>query len=251
MTKLQRIAVAPDQVSGQTLQLTPEQQHYLNRVLRLKVGDRFITIRELGWWLAELESSETACLLEPIARQTDLPVAVTLIMALPKTGMDDLVRQVTELGVAQIAPVISDRTLLYPSPQKLDRWRRIAQEAAEQSERQSIPVILDPVPFADSLRAHSQKSQGYICLARGNPPSLLTHLQQQSLASLTSLSIAIGCEGGWTTGEIEQAIAAGLIPVSLGRRVLRSVTAPITALSIVAAVFEALDDTHPSSETLS
>ncbi len=136
MPQLQRLAVTATQICDRQIDLTREQQHYLNRVLRLQAGDRFIAMDGRGhWWLAVLEAQETgliASITEEIAVNRELPVEVTLMAALPKgNGFDDVVRQATELGVASIVPVTSDRTLLKPSDQKVDRWRRIAAEAAE------------------------------------------------------------------------------------------------------------------------
>jgi 16S rRNA (uracil1498-N3)-methyltransferase len=241
MAQLQRIAIAPSQFQQGQIVLTHEQQHYLGRVLRLGEGDRFIAMDGKGkWWLAQLEENQ-AQILEPIEVQTELPVAIMLIVALPKgNGFDEVVRCCTELGVAVIAPVMSDRTLLHPSFQKLERWRRIAQEAAEQSERSFVPTILEPVPFNTSLSSLSEHSspgnnQQYICVARGNSPHLRDCLQNQEQ---TTITIAIGPEGGWTQTEIKCAVDSGFQPVSLGRRILRAVTAPIVALSIVSAQLE-------------
>ncbi len=221
--------------------LTLEQQHYLGRVLRLGQGDRFVAMDGVGGsWLAELGPSGQAAIVEPLTVQTELPLAVTLMIALPKgNGFDDVVRQATELGVACIAPVISDRTLLQPSPQKLDRWRRIAQEAAEQSERQRVPTLLDPIPFRTALQAPRFTSEpSYICVTRQLAGHFLDRLAHLSVTQPPALTVAIGPEGGWTEAEIEQAIAAQFEPVTLGARILRTVTAPIVALSLIAATQE-------------
>lgn len=165
-------------------------------------------------------------------------------MALPKgNAFDDVVRQVTELGASCIAPVISDRTLLNPSSQKLERWRRIAQEATEQSERQLVPTIQQPISFQEYLASLStldvSRSLHYLCVTRRTAPHLLNCLQNLHFPILPiSLTLAIGPEGGWTEAEVEQAIAAGYQPVSLGSRILRTVTAPVVALSLIAAVLE-------------
>jgi 16S rRNA (uracil1498-N3)-methyltransferase len=228
--------ITASQIHDQQIALTVEQQHYLHRVLRLKSGDRFIAMDGQGHnWLAAL-TSDQAQILEPIHAHSELPISVTLVLALPKgNGFDDVVRQVTELGVTCIAPVISDRTLLHPSANKLERWRRIAQEAAEQSERQIVPEILQPVSWSDRLKLETCDRR-LICLARGNSPHLLNDLLAEPTPA--SITLAIGCEGGWTDAEIASAIAAGFQPVSLGRRILRAVTAPIVALSLVAGVLE-------------
>ncbi len=238
VAQLQRLAIAPSQLQdGKIIILTTQQQHYLGNVLRLGSGDRFIAMDGLGQsWLAQLGGAE-AQILELIQIQTELPVSITLMVALPKgNGFDDVVRYCTELGVVAIAPVVSDRTLLSPSPQKLERWQRIAQEAAEQSERQIVPAILAPVPFRTGLSGQKQPHR-YICVARGSYPPLLRCLRASILGAII---IATGPEGGWTALEVEEAIAAGFQPVSLGRRILRAVTAPVVALSVVAAAVEEL-----------
>lgn len=234
LTQLQRLAIAPSQLQDRQIFLTPEQYHYLSRVLRLQKSDRFIAMNGQGeWWLAQLEG-EQAQILEQITVQTELPVAITLMVALPKgNGFDEVVRQATELGVSCIMPVISDRTLLKPSPQKVERWRRIATEAAEQSERQIVPEIFDPIPFSTGLSHPSlTNSQKSICLARGNHPHLL------NFSFTTPQVIATGPEGGWTEAEVEKARSKEFQPVSLGRRILTAVLAPIVALSLVAAATE-------------
>jgi 16S rRNA (uracil1498-N3)-methyltransferase len=235
MAQLQRIAIALTQVQENQILLTPQQQHYLSRVLRLQKGDRFIAMDGIGkWWLAQLEGEE-AQILELLTVETELPVSITLMVALPKgNGFDEVVRCCTELGVACIAPVISDRTLLNPSPQKLERWQRIASEAAEQSERSFVPTILEPISFDAALSSFATQ-QKYICEGRGNYPHLKNCLHNQGEMSIV---IATGPEGGWTEKEIDNAIQAGFQPVSLGRRILRAVTAPIVALSLISAACE-------------
>lgn len=234
MTQLQRLTISPTQIENQQITLTPEQYHYLSRVLRLQKDDRFIAMNGQGeWWLAKLLGQQ-AEIIEPITIHTELPISVTLIIALPKNGFDEVIRQITELGVTKIIPVISDRTLLKPSPQKIDRWRRIATEAAEQSERQIVPEILEPIPFKNSFSLINQ-TQKYICYARGNSPHLLKYLTP---SPNTGITIATGPEGGWTEREIQEAQTAEFQTVSLGKRILTAVLAPIFALSLVAALAE-------------
>ncbi|MBE9011164.1 16S rRNA (uracil(1498)-N(3))-methyltransferase [Pseudanabaenaceae cyanobacterium LEGE 13415] len=231
MSQLQRLVISESQVQDSIASLSLEQRHYLNNVLRLKNGDRFIALDGKGQsWIATLESDQ-ATLIESLQASSELTVSITLMLALPKTGFDDVVRQVTELGVACIAPVISDRTLLNPSGNKLDRWRRIAQEAAEQSERQIVPTILEPMPFKVALE-QLQADSRYICAERTSSQHLL------NCEFGNSVIVAIGCEGGWTTQEIETAIAQNYQPVTLGKRILRAVTASISAVSLIAGMVE-------------
>ncbi|MDY6902302.1 MAG: 16S rRNA (uracil(1498)-N(3))-methyltransferase [Cyanobacteriota bacterium] len=240
---VQRITVNPNQIQDKQITLTSEQQHYLCRVLRLQKGDKFIAMDGMGkWWLSQLDNTD-ASILQQLTVETELPISVTLMVALPKgNGFDDIVRCCTELGVACIAPVISDRTLLKPSSQKLSRWNRIATEAAEQSERANVPEILEPIAFNQSVVSFTNFDfQKYICVARGDSPHLLHCLQNQdnqNNQNNNKVLIATGAEGGWTEKEIELALKNGFKQVSLGRRILRAVTAPIFVMSLISGVSE-------------
>jgi 16S rRNA (uracil1498-N3)-methyltransferase len=247
---VQRITIDSQQCEGSVLALKADQMHYLSRVLRLKAGDRFIAQDGQGQqWLAALsDQPDQAQIVEQIAQTSDFAKALPLrlIAALPKgNSFDQVVRQSTELGVTHIYPVMSDRSLLRPSPHKLARWQRIAQEAAEQSERVNVPEIFAPTDFRACLAQRDQISLKtdfcYLCAARTESP----HLLKQVMADLTSanlrgVTLAIGPEGGWTSDEIAVALKCGYEVVSLGSVILRAVTAPVAALSLVTAVRELL-----------
>jgi 16S rRNA (uracil1498-N3)-methyltransferase len=217
--------------------LTGEQQHYLQNVLRFKRGDRFIALDGKGQaWFASIGDG-SANLLEPIAGSTELPRPVTLFVAIPKNGFDDIVRASTELGVNRIVPLLTRRGIVKPSAGKADRWRKIATEAVEQSERQIVPIIEEPRDFLKIVEDRSRSHPtSYICVTRRTVDPLLSRLQHREPEEI---AIAIGPEGGWTDEEIDRAIAAGWIPVSLGKRVLRTITAPLVALSLINAHLEA------------
>jgi 16S rRNA (uracil1498-N3)-methyltransferase len=235
--KLQRITIEPTQIHLNNLTLTAEQQHYLSRVIRLRNGDKFHAIDGSGkLYLCKL-ATDTAEIVETIiAVDRQLDRSIILICALPKgNNFDDIVRACTELGVTNMLPALSDRTLLQPSPQKLQRWRKIAQEAAEQSERYLIPTITEPQPLKMIFAQLSTPSQKYLCEGRGEYPHLLNCLQSTQLDD-SPIIVAIGPEGGWTDLEIQLAIENDFQLVSLGRHILRTITAPIVALSIVGAV---------------
>jgi 16S rRNA (uracil1498-N3)-methyltransferase len=280
MRQLQRLTITAQQLAsqalqaepiasiGQTIPLTDEQQHYLVRVLRLASGDRFLAIFPNGTtWLAQIQPEATHFeLLESHTVQSELPIGITLVLSLPKgSGFDDVVRQVTELGVTRIIPVISDRTVLKPSANRHDRWQRIAAEATEQSERSVTPIVEAPLSFDQYLKTLTANNlpagdppptpflrcpQGlysggfdfyYFCWGRGDSLHLLEQLQQDLVEesnSSRSITIAIGPEGGWTDGEVDRAIKAGFVPVSLGKRILRAITAPAAAMAIVGAFLE-------------
>ena len=227
--------VEPNQVVVDQLRLSSSQQHYLYRVLRLGAGQQFVALGGQGQqWSATLTQEPDVAAIASISTPSATRQApITLAIALPKgSGFDDVVRQTTELGVTVLQPVISDRTLHQPNPKKLERWQRIATEATEQSERLLLPQILPPLPWRDYLR-QATTGERWICVARGDAPHLLAVAQASD--PMAPAAIAIGPEGGWTKAEVEAAIAAGFQPVTLGPYILRAVTAPLAALSLVSA----------------
>ncbi|MGB0562719.1 MAG: RsmE family RNA methyltransferase, partial [Spirulinaceae cyanobacterium] len=182
-----------------------------------------------------------------------------------------ILRCCTELGVTTFCPVTSDRTLPQPNPKKLTRWRKIVAEAAEQSERAIVPGV-QPVMGFSAVLQQLHLGQRYLCVARGDRPSLMSRLippaplgkggDERSPVSLgkgvevapaplgqahPAITIATGPEGGWTPTEIEQAVAAGFDCVGLGSRVLRAVTAAIAATTIAMTAVES-DLKIPSSD---
>ena len=231
-----RLVVTPEQIQQEQIALDAQQQHYLLRVLRLNNGDRFIALDGAGnSWLAEI-AERSARIISSIAIETELPISLSLITALPKgNGYEQVIRCCTELGVSKFIPAISDRTILKPSPNKVQRWRKIAAEAAEQSERQIVPKIVEPVKFNKAIDHTRSNQDKYICVARGDLPTLWHCLQNRSQSEIV---IATGCEGGWTETEVDNAIAFGWQPVSLGNRILRAVTAPIVVCSLAVAMLE-------------
>lgn len=232
-----RIVIEPAQKQGDIITLNPEQKHYLKNVLRLKEASQFIVIDgQSNTYLVRL-NNENGQIIEQLKEENELPITVTLMIALPKgKGFDEVIRSCTELGVNTIIPVISQRTLLKPSSHKLERWRKIVKEATEQSERQVVPDILEPISFSEALENVKKPNQNcYVCVTRKKAKHLLTYLLETTPKSVT---IATGCEGGWTEKEINEAINSGFIPVNLGSRILRAVTAPLVTLSLVASVTE-------------
>jgi 16S rRNA (uracil1498-N3)-methyltransferase len=234
---MQRLAIDSQQLQAAHLQLTADQKHYLQRVLRLKEGAEFLALPGDGTaWRCALDG-DGARFLDSVVVTTELPIAVTLALALPKTGFDEVVRQVTELGVRTIVPLLTERTLLKPSQNKRDRWQKIAAEATEQSERAIVPQVKDPIAFKSFLNAESASASArLLCWGRGDSPHLLTVVSE--LKHQESLTICVGPEGGWSDRDLEMAIASGFQTVSLGSRILRAVTAPMAAMAIVGGTFE-------------
>jgi 16S rRNA (uracil1498-N3)-methyltransferase len=261
-SNLQRVVLQPQQclqplLASAQIELAPAQQHYLTHVLRLKPGAEFIALNGKGqWWRAELLADlQTAVIVEEIIANTELSIPVTLAIAMPKgNGMESIIRICTELGVNQIVPLWSDRTVVRPGismgAQKLERWQRIAQEASEQSLRTYVPEIFEPQAFRDWVgtdgdRGDRQNHQHkLIATTQGDRPHLLSAMleiwSEIGGTNAGNIIVTTGPEGGWTKAEEEIAFAQGFQPVSFGDRILAATTAPVVALSIVSAVISAV-----------
>lgn len=259
--RLQRVTLQEHQTEtvleiNCAIALTSEQRHYLHNVLRLDIGAEFIALdRQGNWWLTKLSiDADHAQIIDKLVNNSELDTQITLGVAMPKgSNIESIIRQATELGVRQIVPLFSDRTVIKSGTeignQKRDRWQRIAEEASELSLRAYVPKINKPQSFKAWLGDHPPTSAQilkYICVTHPDATHLLSSLQDayerlpvaDHLAQIFQIIIATGCEGGWTAREEDMAIASGFIPVSLGDRVLSATTAPVVALSIVSAFLD-------------
>ena len=176
--------------------------------------------------------------------EADPALPVTLVLAVYKFDrMEWAIEKATELGVAAIAPVIARRTekhLGESAEKRAERWRRIVHEAAQQSRRSDVPVILVPSMLAQSVRAASRATR--IVLAEQERSTTLRHAVETAMAQaqdeMPAFEIAIGPEGGWAPEEEALFDANGWQAASLGPRILRAETAAIAALSVVASCLE-------------
>jgi 16S rRNA (uracil1498-N3)-methyltransferase len=157
--------------------------------------------------------------------------------------MEWAIEKATELGVAAIAPVVarrSEKHLAQAAAKRVDRWRRIVQEAAQQSRRSDVPVVHDPISLAEHVKAASSATR--IVLAEQERTTTLRAALEEAAtaagAELPTLELAIGPEGGWAPEEEALFDANGWRAVSLGPRILRAETAAIAALAVAAAVLE-------------
>ncbi len=176
--------------------------------------------------------------------EADPALPVTLVLSIYKFDrMEWAIEKATELGVAAIAPVIARRTekhLAQAAEKRVERWRRIAHEAAQQSRRSDVPVIQDVCTLSASVASASGATR--IVLAEQERTATLIETVQDALAvaaeSALDFQIAVGPEGGWAPEEEELFTANSWNAVTLGPRILRAETAAIAALSVVASLLD-------------
>ncbi len=224
--------------------LEGEEHHHLSRVLRARPGDGV-------WLIDEAGNSFRAEVIEVGRRQTRLLVLdqeepsapkIRFILAqalLKSKKMDLVIQKATELGVQTVIPVVTSRSvpkLEGRENAKVERWRKIAREAAKQSRRTDIPLILAPQPFSDFLEPRDEPKKLLLCEDGGKflRDILAAAPGQDSASSKTpDIVLLVGPEGGWSEEEKQRAIGKGFEAIRLGRRVLRSETASLAALAAI------------------
>ena len=227
-----RLYVEDDLGEDLTVELTGEQGHYLRNVLRAEAGDAVALFNgRQGEWRGRLDRLAKAAaavkLLAQIRGQTDGADLWLVFAPIKRTRIDFIAEKATELGVSALWPVFTRHTQM--TRVNLERLRATAIEAAEQSERLTIPDILQPQPLAEALAAWPRGRRLVVCAERGNAPPIG--------AALTGLdgpaAILIGPEGGFADDELDDLAKLDFVSrVGLGPRILRADTAAVAALSI-------------------
>lgn len=243
MTRRRWIAEQWDEA---TATIVGAQAEHLARVLRAQPGMEADVVAGGFVYHAEIASvAPNEVRFNLLAEvESDPALPITLVVSIFKFDhMEWGIEKATELGVAEIAPVIARRTekhLAAAAAKRVERWRRIAHEAAKQSRRSDVPVIHDPVPLTARVRAASDSTR--IVLAEQERSTTLRAALEETMsadrAELPAIEIAIGPEGGWAPQEEALLDANGWRAVSLGPRILRAETAAIAALAIVASMLE-------------
>jgi len=238
---MSRFYVPPDAVKGGKIYAGKEESHHIIDVMRLREGDSVTvfdgTGKEYSGIIESVKNKSVVIAVDKIAAAAaKSPVEISLAQAMPKKDkMDYIVQKATELGVREIIPIESERTIVRAAKDKAayktDRWRKIAIEAAKQCGRNDLPDLKEIRSVIDLLKDF-RRYDGIImpCLSKKTVPlkSALGRLKDPK-----RLLLMIGPEGDFTPGEIAAAEANGALLVSLGRLVLKSDTAAIAALAVL------------------
>ncbi len=231
-----------DALRNGVAELRGEDARHLTRVLRVEAGQRFEISDNRAAYLAEVTEARGERVVFQIVEALEEPeprVRITLAAALVKFDRFEwMVEKATELGVERIVPFEAARTekgLFEASRKRVERWRRIAREASQQSRRTRIPEISESVKLESALQASAalQESAGLRFFLDEQESKPLFHALPQERKPGESVAVLLGPEGGWTEAEREAARKAGWVPVSLGPQILRAETAAAAALAIL------------------
>jgi len=241
---IHRFFIDPGQkiANGSTVHISGAQALHISRSLRKRPGDRLVLLSEQG-----REYSGTINAIKPdkifvcIESEREVPIEpgprITIGQALPKgRKMDKIVREATELGVEQIIPFTSERTVPRPRAdqirEKISRWHRIAISAAQQSGRALIPRVC-PIKPLDDVLVTPGFTRRVILVEPPGKIYLRDHLRENRLAASDSILVLIGPEGGFSYAEVDQAKQQGFSPLTLGSWILRTETVAPVLLGIL------------------
>jgi 16S rRNA (uracil1498-N3)-methyltransferase len=213
--------------------ITGKDVHHILGPLRRKIGDELpIRDNERGYRARITGFSPGRITLEVLSSQElseRCSCRVHLGMSLiDLKDMDDLMRCVTELGVSEIHPLVSGRSNVREIGEKrLQRWRQIIMEAVKQCERRSIPVLHEPMMLQEFLKRVSPAWPCRLVASLSSDAGLQDYRHQEA-------GILIGPEGGFPDQEMENILSSGFVPVHMGKTILRSYTAAVTAVGALA-----------------
>jgi 16S rRNA (uracil1498-N3)-methyltransferase len=242
-----RLFVPVERLGGPRLTLTGPDHRHVGLVLRARPGDTLTlfdgTGGEVEAEVVRVERTETELALGARRAVVGPAVSLTLLCAIPRgPRMDFLVQKTSELGVARIIPVVTERSVVRPDAQGADgkraRWEKIAREAARQCGRADLPIVDPPVALPEAL-AGSALPGRRLALFEGERARSLRGALEGTQPAATAL--LIGPEGGFALAELAAARDAGFEAVGLGQRILRVETAAIVAVALVAAACGMLD----------
>ena len=216
--------------------LEGDEAKHLAQVLRIQ-PDHWITVFDGLGNRAEAKvlsvSKQRIDLMLDLAESKDTPLPeITLAQAIPKgKNMDWIVQKAVELGVTRIQPLVTRHTIASPGESKADKWRRTALEACKQCGQDTIPVIEDPLTFAEWIAKPQETELQLVASLAEDPKNFRETLAVHP--DLESITILIGPEGDFSPEETETALTAGFVPVTLGELVLRVETATFLCLSAI------------------
>lgn len=221
--------------AGTECQLEESQSHYLSRVLRMDIDRPLILFNGLGGeytaTISKLSKKHVCAMVNSFSAENhQSPLPIHLGIAISKGDRFELVLQkATELGITDITPLLTERTEFKAKAERLAKkeshWQQVVIAACEQSQRNLLPTIHPTTNFSDWLPTLTE-SRKFVLHHRSE--TALSDLEQPN-----SVALAIGPEGGLSALEIQQAINEGFHSLTLGPRVLRTETAPITAISLL------------------
>lgn len=243
---MQRYFVEKQQFENDKVHILGDDARHIGKVMRGRAGDEIIVCDGQGRIvLVQLESIEqgevVAAVIEEIAERSEARFRVGIAQSLPKGDkLETVIQKCTEIGAASFVPFLSERTVVQYDSKKeekrLQRWSKIAKEAAEQSHRSRIPDVVQPLTYKQLLKTFGEYDLVLFCYEKEDGQQLrdiVRPFAEERREGAANILVVVGPEGGFSEREADEASAAGASLTGLGKRILRAETAGMTALSCI------------------
>jgi 16S rRNA (uracil1498-N3)-methyltransferase len=238
---MHKFFVNEENIKDDYLWITGEDVQHISKVLRLRQNDQIQVCGKGGnefiCSISEISKQEVICRInDSYPNKAEANIEITLFQGIPKSQkMDLIIQKCVEIGVVNIIPVITKRVVIKIDDRditpKLERWRRISEEAAKQSDRGFIPKVFEPITFDTALSNLKAMDLGIIPYENEKQTGLKSLLKEKT--GVKKIGIFIGPEGGFDSEEIDKCLKNNLYPVTLGPRILRTETAGFVAATII------------------
>lgn len=238
---MHKFFVDKNDVFEDRISITGDDVNHITKVLRLKPQEEIQVCNGVGieylCSIEELSKKEVICkVIQSYESSTESELNITLFQGFPKAQkMELIVQKCIEIGLKEIQPVITKRVVVKLESKdisgKLERWQRIAEEAAKQSNRGMIPRILPPISFNEALERLNEMDLALIPYEKERANGLREVLAEHKTSK--NIGIFIGPEGGFEEEEINSCLERRISPVSLGPRILRTETAGFVTAAII------------------
>lgn len=241
---MRRFFIEASDIQGDTIIFNKEQSHHMGKVLRFSLGEQISAcVGDGTLYLAELDSfgkdSVTAKITETLTGLLETEIPVTLYQGMPKADkLELIIQKCTELGITAVVPVETSRSIIHldsgKAEKKLERWQKIAQEASQQSKRVTVPEIGPYLNWKHFLKQLEEKEdQLTIVLWEDEQTVRLKEVLRNKKENIAAINIIVGPEGGLSEQEVAQLREYGVVSASLGKRILRTETAGLAAVSMI------------------
>ena len=240
---MRRFFVASEAVQEDKIRITGELAHHIGKVLRLTSGEKISVCTEKSeLYLVELTDFQkdtiTGTILEKQEEAEDTAVKLYLYQGMPKGDkLELIIQKCTELGASAVIPVETGRSVVHldgaKAAKKIERWKKIAQEASQQSKRIQIPQIGPYLKWKDLVKELQEEEGLTIIFWESEHTQSLKALLQGQKIRPERINLVIGPEGGLSEEEVEQLRELGAVSASLGKRILRTETAGFAGVSMI------------------
>lgn len=233
--------VEPSQIQGKKVIITGSDVNHMKNVLRMKIGEEIavrngVDGKEYRCGIEEFAQEQVICSLRFVREEgVELPSKIYLFQGIPKADkMELIVQKAVELGVFEVIPVAVKRCVVKldakKAQAKVNRWQGIAEAAAKQCKRGVIPAVREPMTMKEAVAYVREMDVKLIPYELAED---MAHTKKiiEAIRPGESVAVFIGPEGGFEESEVAEALAAGIEPITMGKRILRTETAGLTILS--------------------